>query len=145
MTAKIVAVLALVALAYGAYYLFNYYGVFEKKETAEQQAIAAAANGTPVPADPNAPPEAYPGLPQRLDAPLKNAYAGGAATLGKWLKTNRRYVADPRLAAIELDYAALLARTDPAAARTVFLAVKARTPPSSPVYGRVKKLEAAYQ
>ncbi|HEY6166590.1 MAG TPA: hypothetical protein VI454_01030 [Verrucomicrobiae bacterium] len=145
MTAKIIAVLALVALAYGGYYLFNYYGVFEKKETAEQQAAAAVANGTPLPTDPNAPAEVVPGLPQRLETSLRNAYAGGATSLGKWLKTNRNYVADPRLASIELDYAALLARTDPAAARKVFLAVKARTPQNSPVNGRVKKLEAAYQ
>src|SRR5262245_38935639 len=145
MTAKIVAVIALIALVWGGYYLFNYYGVFEKKEAAEQRAIAVASGTLPAPPPGETPPESLAGLPQRLEAPLKNAYAGGADALGKWLKVNRPYVGDPRLAYIELDYAALLARTDPAGARKIFLAVKARTPADSPLHARVQRLEAAYQ
>jgi hypothetical protein len=54
-------------------------------------------------------------------------------------------VSDPRLAAIELDYIVLIGSTNPQEARRLFTAVKQRTPPNSPIYERVKRLEKTYQ
>ena len=58
-----------------------------------------------------------------------------------WLKTHSQSVEDPRKAWIELDYCVAVAREDPAEARRVFATVKERTPPSSPVWPRIKQLE----
>jgi hypothetical protein len=52
---------------------------------------------------------------------------------------------NPSKAWIELDYCTLIAREDPAEARRLFAAVKERTPASSPVWDRVKKLEKTYE
>jgi hypothetical protein len=58
----------------------------------------------------------------------------------EWLAANQSALRDPRRAAIELDYAQLLVRSDPAGARRIYQAVKARTAADSPVYDRVQKL-----
>ena len=54
-------------------------------------------------------------------------------------------VQDPRKAWIELDYCVLVSREDLSEARRVFAEVKKRTPPSSPVWPRVKDLEKVYE
>ena len=140
---KLLGVLALLAVGYGVYWMINYYKQdFEAKPPIPQAAAPAdpAAAG-----DASIPSDSLAGLAPQLEAPLKAAYARGAASLGNWLKTNRPYVADPRLGAIELDYAALLMRTDPDTAKKIFLAVKRRTRSDSPLYARVQKLAAVYR
>jgi hypothetical protein len=86
-----------------------------------------------------------PGLPPSLEPSLEAARQKGAAGLRAWLANYRVHVRDPRLAAIELDYAVLLSHQDPSEASRIFRAVQKRTPPSSPVYERVKRLEKAFQ
>ena len=140
---KILGFLVLLALTYGVYWMVTYYKRdFEAKPPAPQTAAAdpAAAAG-----DANVPADSMAGLPPRLEAPLKAAYAQGATALSNWLRTSRAYVGDPRLGAIELDLAALLSRTDPAAAKRIYQEVRKRTPSDSPLYARVKKLEAVYR
>jgi hypothetical protein len=53
-------------------------------------------------------------------------------------------VRDPRLAEIELNYVVLVSRTNPSEAKQVFQAVKKRTPKTSPLYDRIKRLDATY-
>jgi len=141
---KLLGVLVLLALGYGVYYLVTYYKDFEQKQAPLAVNLPADPN-PPVPGDPNIPSESLAGLPQRLEAGLKAAYAQGATGLGTWLRVNRRYTGDPRLAAVELDYAVLLSRTNPDEAKKVFQSVSRRTKPDSPIYARVKKLEALFQ
>jgi hypothetical protein len=86
-----------------------------------------------------------PGLPPALEASLEAARKKGAAGLRTWLINYRVHVRDPRLASIELDYAVLVSHHDPAEARQVFRQVQQRTPPTSPLYERVKRLEKAFQ
>lgn len=146
MTAKLVAVLLVLAAIYGGYYLFNYYRNVEQQQANAQPVAPVDPSAAPAPpADPNIPSDSLAGLPQRMEPALKAAYAQGVTGLGNWLKTNARYVADPRLAAIQLDYAALLSRTDPEAAKKIFATVRARTPANSPIYARLKKVEPLYQ
>lgn len=90
-------------------------------------------------------PDKLAGLPYQLEESLAKAQQGGAKTLKPWLEAYRRSVQDPRLASIELDYVLLIARDDPKEARRVFAEVKKRTSANSPVYPRVKQLEATYQ
>ena len=84
------------------------------------------------------------GMPSQLEASLQAAEAQGAPILKAWLEHNRRYIRDPRLAEIELNYVVLVSRTNPQEAKKVFATVKRRTPKNSPIYERVKRLEATY-
>lgn len=85
-----------------------------------------------------------PRLAPNIESALAEAQAQGAPGLKRWLDTYGRTVADPNLGAVQLDYAVQLARQDPAAAQSLFRAVKARTPANSPIQPRIKKLEATF-
>ncbi len=76
---------------------------------------------------------------------MKAAQQKSPAAFRKWLKTYDKALQDPRKAWIELDYCVAIAREDPSEARRVFAEVKKRTPPSSPVWPRVKALEKTYK
>lgn len=86
-----------------------------------------------------------PGMPSNLEASYAAALAQGNKTVRRWLDYYGPGIADPRLAAIQLDYVLAVSREDMAEARRVFAEVKARTPTNSPVYLRVKRLEQAYE
>jgi hypothetical protein len=94
-------------------------------------------------------PRSLSGMPdpwkETLENSLNIAQRHGAAGLREWLKAYRKYVEDPRLAWIELDYCVLVARDNPAEAKRVFNDVKERTPPTSPIYPRLKQLEKTYE
>jgi hypothetical protein len=89
--------------------------------------------------------DSLPGLPPFLETSLAQAQQQGAEELGKWLKAWSKQVQDPRLAWIELDYVVLLNLKDHKAARERFLQIKARTPPGTPVFDRIQKLDSAYE
>jgi hypothetical protein len=132
---KIIAALILIACLMGVYELFLYYDRIKNEEAvAKKEAAAAMVVG-----------EQLPGVPQRLEPSLQAAQKEGASALKAWLKTYDSMVQDPRRAWIELDYCVLVARSDPAEARRVYAAVKERTPPSSPVWQRLKQLEKTYE
>ena len=102
--------------------------------------------GEIVPAEPKpAPAPTLEGMPPSFEPALAAAQKQGAAGLRNFLANYGRSIRDPRLADIELDYVVLLSRQDPAEAKRVFEAVKVRTVMSSPVYGRIKKLEKTFQ
>jgi hypothetical protein len=84
------------------------------------------------------------GLPPQFEASLQHAESQGAPALKTWLQRNRKYVRDPRLAEIELNYVVLVSRMNPAEAKQVFQSVKKRTPKTSPLYDRIKRLDATY-
>jgi hypothetical protein len=86
-----------------------------------------------------------PGLHPSLEASLAAAKKQGVPGMRKWLRDYAGHVKDPRLAEIELDYVMMLTWRNPDEAKRIFQAVKARTPPSSPLYQRVKSLETNYQ
>jgi len=85
------------------------------------------------------------GLHPTLEPALEEAKKQGAASLKNFLKSYGYAIRDPRLADIQLDYVVLVSRQDLAEAKRVFQEVKARTPASSPVYARVKRLENSFQ
>ena len=132
---RLIAALILVAALYGGWHLFLYWDkIKHEEETAQKQAAVAAVVR-----------EQLPGLPQELEQTLQTAQKQGATGLKAWLKMNGQKVQDPRKAWIELDYCVLVARAAPAEARRVFASVKERTPPSSPVWSRLKQLEKSYE
>jgi hypothetical protein len=135
MTTKVIAVLVVALMMFGAYKLFFYFEqVKNERETAQKQATAAQVAG-----------DQLEGLPQSLVASLQAAQTQGTAGLRNWLKTFGHAVQDPRKAWIELDYVVMLARENPAEARKLYAEVKQRTPPSSPVWPRIKQLQSTFE
>jgi hypothetical protein len=100
----------------------------------------ARETATPVVSD-----ESLPGLSPPLEASLANATQAGPQALRQWLNQNGAWVPEPRLSAIQLDYAQLLVRTNPAEARRIYAAVKARTPANSPLASRLKQLSRTFE
>lgn len=86
-----------------------------------------------------------PGMPVSLETSLATAQQQGASGLANFLNQYRHAIRDPRLAAIELDYAVLLSLKNPAEASRIFHSVKQRTLPSSPNFERVKSLEKTFR
>ena len=91
------------------------------------------------------PSASLPGMPPGLEPGLEAAHREGAEGLKRFLDRYYYSIKDPRLAAIELDYAVLLSLKKPEEARSVFQSVQQRILPSSPVYERVKSLEKTFQ
>ena|ERR1043166_9453699 len=132
---KLITVLIIVAVLYGAWNLFLYWDKVKNEEiNAKKQQAAAVVN-----------PNSLQGIPWNLEKSLDAAQQQGATGLKNWLKTYDRYLQDPRKAWIELDYCVLISQKDPAEAKRIFKSVKDRTPPSSPIYSRIKSLEKTYE
>jgi hypothetical protein len=132
---KLITAFIIIVVAFGGYQLFLYWEkVKNEEETRKKQAAAAVIQ-----------PESLPGLPPGLEPSLRAAQQHSPDAFRKWLKTYDKALQDPRKAWIELDYCVAIARENPAEARRVFGEVKKRTPPSSPVWPRVKALEKTYK
>ena len=100
----------------------------------------ARENATPMVVD-----ESLPSLSPPLEASLANATQAGPQAIRQWLIQNGAWVPEPRLSAIQLDYAQMLVRSNPAEARRVYAAVKARTPANSPLTLRLKQLSRTFE
>jgi hypothetical protein len=132
---KLIAAFIVIVALFGGYHLFLYWERVKNEEaTQKKQAAAAVVQG-----------ENLPGLPPGLEPSLKAAQQKSPAAFRKWLKTYEKALQDPRKAWIELDYCVAIARENPSEARGIFAEVKKRTPPSSPVWPRVKALEKTYK
>ena len=114
--------------------------IYRSIPTDEQARGNARETATPVVGD-----EPLPGLSPPLEASLANATQAGPQAIRQWLNQNGAWVPEPRLSAIQLDYAQMLVRTNPAEARRVYAAVKARTPANSPLASRLKQLSRTFE
>jgi hypothetical protein len=114
--------------------------IYRSIPTDEQARGNARENATSMVGD-----EPLPGLSPPLEASLANATQAGPQALRQWLNQNGAWVPEPRLSAIQLDYAQLLVRTNPAEARRIYAAVKARTPANSPLASRLKQLSRTFE
>jgi hypothetical protein len=140
---KFIAVLIIAGAVLAGFSLFNYWKDFESGK----QSFDAGSTNTPgtEAADPAAPPAPIGGLPKNLEPSLAAAQRAGPAALADWLQKYRRYLKDPKLADIELDYVVMIARQNPAEARKVFETVRRRVRPGSPVYDRVQRLGNTFE
>ena len=132
---RLIAVLIVVVVLYGGWRFFLYWDKVKNEEETQKKQVATAVIQ----------PESLPGLPQQYESGLRAAQQDGTAAFRKWLKTYDKLLEDPRRAWVQLDFCVAIAREDPSEARRVFAEVKARTPPSSPVWPRMKQLEKSYQ
>ncbi len=114
--------------------------IYRSIPTDEQARGNARETATPVVGD-----EPLPGLSPPLEASLANATQAGPQALRQWLNQNGAWVPEPRLSAIQLDYAQMLVRSNPAEARRIYAAVKARTPANSPLASRLKQLSRTFE
>lgn len=124
------------ALLFGIYFFGK--SIYQQAKVKQAQEEAAAKG------EPAGPADGLEGMPPQFQASYDAAAAQGATALKTWLDRYRSHIRDPKLAAIELDYVVLVSRSNPNEAKRVFRAVKARVPPTSPVYERVKRLDATY-
>lgn len=133
---QLIAILLIVGVFLLLKELVSKYSSIKQGEAGSEQ----RARSTPSPAS-----ESLPGMPPSMEPSFQAAQRQGVIGVKNWLAQYRNYVADPRLGAIELDYVMLISRQDSSEARRVFQEVKARTPPSSPLYERIKRLENSFQ
>lgn len=133
---KAITALIIVVVVFAAWQFFQYWEKTQAEhDNARQQAVAVAVT-----------PESLPGMPTpQMETSLKAAIQKGPATFRTWLKTYGPNIQDPRRAWIELDFCVAIAREDPSEARRLFAEVKARTPPSSPVWPHLKELEKSFE
>lgn len=89
--------------------------------------------------------ESLPALTPPLEASLAAATQAGPQALRQWLVKHGGWIPEPRLSGIQLDYAQMLVRSNPAEARRLYAAVKARTPPNSPLAPRLKQLSRTFE
>jgi hypothetical protein len=131
---KLIAAAIIIVVLWGGWHLFLYWEtVRDAEEIARKEAVSSQII-----------PEHLPGMPQQLESSLKAAQRRGPAAMREWFKNYGRLIEDPRRAWIELDYCGMIFRENPAEARRVFAEVRDRTPPSSPVWPRIKALEQSY-
>ena len=132
----LIAVLIIAVVGFLGYKLYERWDETSREEDLKRQQGSVQVDS-----------RSLPGLDSRLDASLQEAQQGGAKGLRAWLDQHQRsgLVKDPRLAAIELDYAVLMLAENPAEARKIFAQVKERTPSDSPLYPRIQQLEKTFQ
>jgi len=133
---RLIAILIVVVVVFAGWKFFLYWDKVKNEEETQKQQAAAAAVVTP---------ESLPGLPSQYEGGLRAAQQEGTVAFRNWLKTYEKLLEDPRKAWIQLDFCMAIMRENPSEARRVFAEVKARVPPSSPVWPRVKELEKSFQ
>ena len=132
---KAIWVLIIVVVGYIAYALFQQWDqVRLDRETQRKSAASAVVQG-----------DSLPGMPYQLDQSLRSAKDHGPVAFRTWFSTNEKLLADPRKAWIELELCVVMSRESPAEARKIFANVRARVPPSSPVWSKVKELEKTFE
>lgn len=133
---KLIYVLIIAVAVFIGYELFVYWQkVSNDEEEARKQAAAnVITNGTQLQ-----------GMTWQLSQIYDKAQRQGAAGVSAFLKTYGDKIQDPRKAWIQLDYCQLIAHENPGEARSTFAAVKARTPPDSPIMPRIKQLEHTFE
>jgi hypothetical protein len=140
MIKALIAVVLIVVALLGIKELHAYWQQVKTREKAEVAAIRGG-EAAPSPKDPSV----LTGMPAALEPSLESAKKAGAPALKAWLKQYHGYVADPKLAAIELDYVVLAGAKNFIEAKEIFAAVRQRIPTNSPVYPRIKQLERTYR
>lgn len=131
----VITAVIIIGLALGVRLFYQYYESFQPK----------AAEPTSAAGPVDVPDDQLPGMPASLQPALAEAREYGATGLRNFLAAHNKAIADPRLASLELDYVILITPSNPAEACRIFARVKERLEPSSPVYGRMKKLEKTYE
>lgn len=131
---KLIAILFIAVAIFVGWKIFQHYEQVKNEEQAiEQTKPAAITRG-----------EQLEGMPHNLMASYQTAEQGGLNSLRSWMKTYGGLVQDPRKGWIELEIAVMTFRENPTEARRSFAAVRERTPPESPLWPKIKQLQATF-
>lgn len=128
----LISFLIIAACAWVGIKLFEQWQAAKQMETTQKTPVIVAT-------------ETLPGMHSSLESSYNEAKRRGATGLRDFLTRYGKTMQDPRLGAIELDYAALLVKDNPVEARKIFARVKQRTPESSPNYPRIQQLKNMYE
>lgn len=133
----LIGILIALLVAWGAYKIYDHWNTVKEQNVLEEK----AASGADI--DPNT----LPGIPYQLEQKYRDAQQAGPVGLKRFIDYCKQYpdVKDPRFAWIQLDYAVLISGTDPVEAKKIFLEVKKRTPPDSPIMPRIRQLSKTYE
>jgi len=136
MITKLIGVVFIVGFLFVGWEIFLYWDKVSNERELKEKKEAAALVVVP---------DQLRGMPYELQSSYDAARKQGLPAMTAWLQAYGNRVQDPRRGWIEIDYVLLLSRDNPAEAKRIFNAVKARTPTNSPVWPRVKKLEKTYE
>lgn len=128
---KAIWILIVLAVGYVGYALYQQWDKARLEHDGIRKAEAAAVVTG----------ESLPGMAYQLETALRSAKDKGPVAFQSWFTANEKTLADPRKAWIELELCVAMSRENPSEAKKIFARVKARVPPSSPVWPRMKELE----
>ena len=129
----LIAVLIVVAVIFGGWKLWDYWDtVNQQKEMAEKV--------------PDLSEEQMGRMSNELEKTLADARKQGPSAVKTWLDRFQKSpkIPEDRLAWIKLDYVLMVSQSDPLEAKRVFAEVKEKTPSTSRVQPRIKKLQKTY-
>jgi hypothetical protein len=129
---KVISILIVLVLIWGGWHFYLYWGTVKSDDGTSGQATVVN-------------PDYLPGMPHQLIDSFNVARQNGPKAMGAWLSACDSQLSDPRRAWIEMDYVVAITRDNPQEAKRIFNNMKARIQQNSPVYPRVKELEATYE
>src|ERR1051326_8809167 len=124
----LISILIVLALIFGGWKLWEYWDqVSQQKDMAEKK--------------PSLSEDQLGSMTSDLEKTLQDARKKGPSALKAWLDKNQKNpkIPESRLVYIKLDYVLMIASSDPVEAKKVFHEIKQNTPPTSPVYPRIKE------
>jgi hypothetical protein len=133
----IISILVILIVCVGGWKLFEYWD----KTNQDQEVTKMAEDGADIRESD------LPGLPYQLEPNYAKARQKGAAGVKEFLEAYGKApkFQDPRKAWIELDYAVLIAGSDPVEAKKIFLDVKGRIRTNAPIYRRIRAMSKTFE
>ena len=133
----LITILVILGIGVGAYKLFDYWDT-----TNQDQAVTkAAADGSDIIET------ELPGMPFTLEQKYGQLKAKGASGLKEFLDAYGKApkFQDPRKAWVELDYAVMIAGSDPVEAKKIYADVKSRIKTNAPIYRRIRAMQNTFE
>ena len=133
----LITILVILIVFVGGWKLFDYW----EKTDRDQEVTKRAEDGADI--------KDYelPGMPYQLEPKYAQARQKGAAGLKEFLDAYGKApkFQDPRKAWVELDYAVLIAGSDPVEAKKIFIDVKSRIRTNAPIYRRIRAMSKTFE
>ena len=133
----IISILVILIVCVGGWKLFEYW----EKTDQDQEVTKRADDGADIREND------LPGMPYQLEPNYAKARQKGVAGLKEFLDAYGKApkFQDPRKAWVELDYAVLIAGSDPVEAKKIFLDVKSRIRTNAPIYRRIRAMSKTFE
>ena len=134
---RLISIFVIIVVCIGAYKLFDYW----ERTSQDEEVNKKMEDGSDI--------REYelPGMPYQLEMKYSQAKAKGASGLKEFLDAYGKApkFQDPRKAWIELDYAVLIAGSDPLEAKKIFIDVKSRIRTNAPIYRRIRAMSKTFE